>query len=480
MTPTRRGGGLTARAGGFLALAVPMVVSRAGIAGMGIADAIMVGRHGAADLALLGLSEGTIGRLLDVFAALLLAGMVLAARANAQSPADALQAGATWRRAVTMALLGGLVCAAVAAAAPWWLGWLGEPPALVAGAAPVVAVLGAGIPLALVALVSAVFLEAIGRPVTVAIAVVLANVLNLGGNWLLIGGGFGLPALGALGSAISTSFVRLLLAAALVTGVWMLSDHDRLGIRRRTAGFWHRDGAEQRRLGIGAATTAAVLNSLGMSLTVLASWLGALPLAAMTALWSALSVGALLGLGFADATALRVAASVGGAGQAPSPRAPIQAGGTPSQAIRLGLAITMIVLALLVLPVILAPTAIADLYAGGEQAGTLRTALVVLLPLGAAVLLLDGGAFVCGAALRGLSEAAWPAGVQIAVAVILLPLAWWFAIIRGGGAIGLVEAILIGSLLRTTALAVRLRRLLRAGGPAALAPVGAHAALERP
>src|SRR5271168_662589 len=190
----------------FLLLAIPMVVSRAGLAGMSIADGIMVARYSPTQLALLGLSEGTLGRVLEILVALLIGGIALAARAH--ESATPHEAGTVWRRAVGLGLLTGFAAAALGLLGRFWLGWFGEAPSLTEGAAPVVAVLGAGMPLALVAVATGVFLEAVGRAPVVAAAVVGANALNIALNWLLISGHFGLPALGAVGSAMSTSLVR--------------------------------------------------------------------------------------------------------------------------------------------------------------------------------------------------------------------------------------------------------------------------------
>ncbi len=438
----------------FLRLALPMMVSRAGLAGMGIADGIMVARYSPAQLAFLGLSDGTLGRALDVLVALLIGGIALAARAHAgNSPHEA---GAVWRRAVGLALLTGVVVAALGLTARWWLGWFGVAPPLVTGAAPVVAVIGVGLPLALIAVATAVFLEAVGRAPAVAAAVVAANVLNIALNWLLISGQFGGPALGALGSAISTSVVRAALAAALVAYAWTLPDHARLGVRRAPPGAVSSGGVQQRRLGYGAATTASVMNLLGMSMTILAGWLGTLPLAAMTALWNALSVGALLALGMADATALRVAAtqasppSIGTAGTRLA--TPGTARGTPQSAAALGLGVTMLALAALVVPLLVAPGLVASVYAPD---GPLRTALIALLPRGGLVLLCDAVSFIFAASLRGLGDVLWPTAIQIAVAAVLVPLAWWWAVRHGGGPGGLVTAILITSVLRASLLAAR-------------------------
>jgi Na+-driven multidrug efflux pump len=88
--------------------------------------------------------------------------------------------------------------------------------------------------------------------------------------------------------------------------------------------------------------------------------------------------------------------------------------------------------------------------------GPLRAALIALLPLGGLVLVCDGASFVLGAALRGLGDAVWPTGLQIMVAALLVPLAWWLAVGRGDGATGLVTAILLTSVLRAVLLGARL------------------------
>ena len=78
--PEPRSGGFLAAATAFLKLALPMFVSRAGLATMGIVDAVMVSRFAGRELALLGLAEGTLGRFMDIMAAFLLGGLVVAAR----------------------------------------------------------------------------------------------------------------------------------------------------------------------------------------------------------------------------------------------------------------------------------------------------------------------------------------------------------------------------------------------------------------
>lgn len=426
------------RAAALLRVAVPMVISRAGIAGMGIADGIIVARHGAGDLAALGLADGTIGRVLDVMLVFLAAGMVLVA--NACAAGRSREAGAVWRRAVTLALTVGLAGSAAGLLCEPWLRGLGEAPSLVATAAPVVRMLALGMPAALIAIATALFLEAVGRATVVAAAVVLANVLNIGLNWLLIGGELGLPAWGAFGSALSTTAVRLTLAVVLVTYAWNLGDRETLGIRDRTQPRW-RGGEAQRRLGYGAAATAAAMNGLAMCLTIFAGWLGTLSLAAVVATWNLLSIGMLVTLGLADATSLRVAAALGR-----------RVGGWADGL--LGLALAACVSCVLLVPIVAAPGEVAAMYTGRDD---LRAALAALLPLGGLVMVFDGAAVVSAGALRALGDVTGPAAIYVASAVVLVPLAWWIAVRNGTGTVGLMQAILLVSAVRALMLMASFR-----------------------
>ena len=74
--------------GALLRLAVPMIVSRAGLAAMAIVDAVMVSRYSSNQFAMLGLADGTLGRLSDVFGAfvIMLLGAGLAVKVFAILP----------------------------------------------------------------------------------------------------------------------------------------------------------------------------------------------------------------------------------------------------------------------------------------------------------------------------------------------------------------------------------------------------------
>ncbi len=202
---------------GLFRQAAPMIISRAGIAGMAIVDALMVARLGAGELAATTLSDGTFGRIVDIGISGLHAALVLTAAARL--PGMAPERLAVWHRASLAGLLAGLLVFALAPLAGTLLALSGQEAALSARAGTVILILAAGLPAGLIALAAAVHLEGIGRAGLVARWMIAANLANAGLNALLIGGIDPIPALGAAGSATATTLVRIALAVALVASV---------------------------------------------------------------------------------------------------------------------------------------------------------------------------------------------------------------------------------------------------------------------
>jgi MATE family multidrug resistance protein len=411
-----------------------MIVSRAGLAAMAIVDCVMVARFDARQLAFTTLAEGTFGRLLDVCVAFILSGLVLVSAAHAKGDAD--RRAAIWRRSALVAASLGLVVSLVSLAGRPILALMGQSADLVHGGGAVIFALGLGAPAGLIAMASAVSLEGSRKPALVAICVVGANLLNLAINWLLIGGQLGLPALGAVGSALSTSLVRCALAIALVIGLRQVEGR-RLWARRVDGG----EAGAQWRLGLSASATAGGMHALAIWLTVFAGWLGARSLAAYASCWVLNLPGMLLAMGLGDAIALRVA-SVG-----------VDAVGRRHwTSARPDLGALALVLGPFVLLFCAAPTAVARLYTGDAA---LQAIMVALLPLSGVALLLDGLSYGVAAALRGRGDVIGPTAIQLAcmAATPLLAAALAFGLHRGVQ--GMVLAIVVTSTLRLTLLALR-------------------------
>ena len=433
-----------AEARGFFSLAGPMAVSRLGLAAMGVVDGVMLARFSTGQLAVHGLADALVGRAFEVCMALVLAGLALAAQARSGAAADQARVGTVWRHALLMAALTGGAGLLLGLAGGALLGLAGQPPALAQASGEVILVLCLGMLPALVALATAGLLEAVGRPAMVAVAIVLANLLNVLLNlWLIDGIGDG-PPLGAVGVAWSTTGVRLLLALVLVAYLWRLPEHARFGIRaapeQQAWGAWWAQGREQRLRGWSAGGTVGVLALLSLCLPIMAGWLGERAVAEMTALFIALAPCMVVAWGMADAAGLRVAAMAGQAGGSGA----LQRTGTRMATLAVA------VLSAFGLVYLLAPRA-SVAWAAHEPGLVLGVAS--LLPLGFAAVAADGLSFLYGGALRSLGVLRQPFVVHLLAGLALLPLAWGLALGLQWGVTGLIAAHAATSAARALALA---------------------------
>jgi MATE family multidrug resistance protein len=420
-------------------MALPMIVSRAGLAAMGIADGIMVARFEPHEFTWLSLAEGTLGRLLDIFIAFLIGALSLVPRHFAKG--DATGARTIWRRTHPVSIALGVAGLIVGLSGNWLLTVLGQRPSLAAGAGRVMAILGAGFPAALMAISAAIYLEGMNRPQFVAANVVTANLLNIVLNWVLIGGHLGMPAMGARGAALSTGIVRCALCGSLVSCAWRLRSSRSVTtteaqIAERTASM-----RAQWRLGFGAAGTVTALVVLGASLTVFAGWLGFFPLATFSAAWNLGAPAALIGLGIADAAGIFVAAQAGRAGE----RA---AASVAWASVRITLALIAGILSVFAIW----PGVFARLYTRDVD---LRTSMAAVIPIVAFILLADCVGFVLAASLRAFRDVAWPAGIEIGSMLFLVPVAAILAFQRGYGVRGLFLAMLAAGFARASMLGCR-------------------------
>ena len=64
------------------------------------------------------------------------------------------------------------------------------------------------------------YLQGVGKVRPVTFALISANLVNWFGNWALIYGKLGLPAMGVRGSALSTCVARIYMAGVLIWWAW--------------------------------------------------------------------------------------------------------------------------------------------------------------------------------------------------------------------------------------------------------------------
>lgn len=418
-------------------LALPTIVMRSGSLVMLMVDVVMLGHFSSRELAYYSLAQGPLSTLMLASIGLLMGTLVLTAQRFGAGE-DGL-CGAVWRRSVPYALFLGAIVALLAATGPRPYLWLGQEPEIASGAATTALALGVGMPAYLAYLVSAYFLEGLKRPWPGTWIMLAANVLNAGLNALWI------PEHGAAGAAWATTAARGAMCVAAAAWVWFLRDRDRFGIR--TPAPDDRDGWRlQRRYGYGAGASIGVEGFAFSALNVMSGWFGAESLAAYAIGINLLAVVFMIALGVGAASSVRVGHAHGRG----DPHETEAAGW-------IGLGFNT----LLELPVaaafLLWPGVLAAMYSDDPAVLGLAAALLVWIGLS---LPLDGAQAVLSNALRGRGETWMPMVLQSAAyLVVMLPCAWLFSVRFGHGAVGLFEAVAVGSVVSASLLSARFRLL---------------------
>jgi MATE family multidrug resistance protein len=140
---------------------------------------------------------------------------------------------------------------------------------------------------------------------------ILANLVNAGLNWVFIYGHGGFPAMGVVGSGVSTALTRSLCALSVV--IYALARDRRLGLGL-PAVRWRprRDGIlELARLGVPAGLQMELEVVVFSLSTLLVGRLGAIPLAAHTVVLNIVSFTFMVPLGIGAAAAVQVGQAVG-------------------------------------------------------------------------------------------------------------------------------------------------------------------------
>jgi putative MATE family efflux protein len=153
-------------------------------------------------------------------------------------------------------------------------------------------------------------LRGAGDSRTPMIVTAIANVVNIGLAYSLIFGHFGLPALGAVGSAWGTFLARALALTLLVWALW----RGRNGVSIKALKRWFPDLKIARQvlnIGIPAAMEQLLISAAFVVLTMLVASLGTVTLAAHRVAMNALSLSFLPGVGFAIAATALVGQSIG-------------------------------------------------------------------------------------------------------------------------------------------------------------------------
>jgi MATE family multidrug resistance protein len=247
------------------------------------------------------------------------------------------------------------------------------------------------------------------RPVMVAL--VTANVVNAVGNWILIWGHFGLPALGIYGSAWATVAARVYLAAFL--GLAIMREHRLRNESHARVPFRFEAARVRRLLALGLPAASQVTLEVGVfaAVSALAGTLDPVSLGAHQIALNIAALSFMVPLGLSSAAAARVGYAVGAGDRSGA----VHAGWT---AFAIGAAITGVVgISFIVVPMPM-------LRAFTHDPELLRIS-VRLLAIAAAFQLFDGTQAVATGVLRGVGDTRTPMLVNvIGHWVFGLPIGW--------------------------------------------------------
>jgi len=374
----------------LIELGAPVTLVQLGLMSMGAVDTVMVGRVSAA-----GLAAVALGNLYFLMMAVFGQGVLFAL-----DPVIAQAVGARDSVGVAHGVQRGLILGVVLAALAMLLMIPVGPLLTLAGQPEEV------VPIAVRyvhGLILGVFpfyafgvfrqsLQAMGRVRAIVLTVLLANVINTGLNWILIFGNFGIPRLGAVGSAWATSLSRWFLLALLVALAWSQLRPTIRPWRKASFGLepitrFIRLGAPigaQQLLEFGVFGAAGLLMGL-LGTVAMASHQVALQLAALTFM---------IPVGVAQATSVVVGQAVG-RGEPEAARRAVGAGLVTVTAFMTLTAVSFITL----------PGPLARIFSNDQM---VVAAAATLLPIAGLFQIFDGLQVASAGALRGIADTRVP------------------------------------------------------------------------
>jgi MATE family multidrug resistance protein len=411
-----------------IALAVPVMLARAGLIIMATVGTVMVGRAGPQELAYFAISLAPQTMMLVIGIGLLIGGSVLTAQADGAR--RSAECGRIWKQAMIVAFVLGLVYAVALQWSEAILLGLGQTAEVAAGGGRALRQFAAGMPAILLFIACICFLEGIGRPKPGMIVALGINLVNAFLCWLLIFGHWGFPALGAEGAAIAATVARWLMVVALVLYILAMKDGARYGVRLPLAG--HYGGiVKLLRLGLPLAMAAGLETSAFGATAVFAGWLGEAPLGAFQIALNVCTLVFMLTMGVSTAAGVRVANAIGRQDRIAMKRAGWTAAGA--------IAVLMIVAGLVIG---FERQWIAEIYSGNAAVVALA---VPALGVVALLVLFDGLQGVLMGTTRGAADVVVPLTMHAcSFWIITIPLAYYVVAYTSYGTVGLFWALFAG------------------------------------
>ncbi len=427
-------------------LAVPVSIGQLGHVMLSVTDSLMVGRLGTVPLAAASLGHSVFVLLLVLAVGISSAITPLTAIAHGSGDHD--EAGIVFRQGLLINTLIGALLIAAAWGVSHFLGWLGQPESVLRLATPYLRIMGFSFLPMMMFLSARNFIEGLSWTRPAMVIIILANGVNVFGNWVLIYGNLGMPALGLNGAGYSSLLVELFSAAAII--VFVLRDRRFVryqpllqfrSINRRMI---------RRLLRIGIPSGLQYLFEAGSFSfsAIMMGWIGATALAAHQIAISLASVSFMIILGISHAGTIRVAHAVGR-----------RDGGEIRMAGMTAAGLALALMSLAALTFVLFRDQLPTLYVNNDSVTQLASGLLIFAAL---FQLSDGMQAIGHGVLRGMTDVTVPMFIAIiAYWMIGLPSGYVFGFLLEMGARGIWLGFVAGLTTAAIFFHLRFHRLIR-------------------
>ena len=424
-------------------LAVPIVAMQVGLMLMNVIDTVFVGHVSARELAAAALgSLYTIGLFNFALGVVWAVDPLVSQALGARDPAAAALGV---QRGIVLAAAMGVVATLLCVPAEWVYRSLREPEDVIPRAVAFVHISAPSLTPMLLFVALRQSLQAMKRTKALVAVVIVSNLLNAGLDWVFVFGHWGLPALGAPGSALATTITRFVGLVVLY------------GIARRDLEPmlrpWRREALaigpllRTFRLGLPIGAQNSVEFTSFAAISVFAGWFGAEAVSGHQVAINLASLMYMVPLGLASASSVLVGHAIG---EQDLPHARRVA----ASALLVGVGY-MVLSACVLLAV---PSLFANAYT--SVAGVVAVA-VLLIPIAGVFQVFDGLQVVAAGVLRGAGDTRAPlVSNMLGFWLVGMPVSLWLGFRAGMGVVGLWWGFVAGLAAVAVFLVLRVRSLL--------------------
>ncbi len=451
-------------AGALLVLAGPLIANNLAAAGMGFADTVMAGRLGTTDLAAV-----AVGSSVWAVAFLFGLGVLMAMSpmaAHAVGGGRIGDVGIYTRQCLWLSQALAIVVALLIAGIASLLDEIGVDAAIIPLSTRYLFAISWGLP-AMYAYLSLRYMsEGVGWTRPIMYAAIISLVVNVFGNWVLMYGKFGFPALGAVGCGVASAIAMWVMLGVMVAYIALEPRYRQFRLTER----FDPPRLEHLRefLGLGLPIGVSVISEAGL-FSAVALLMGSLGATAVAAHQIAINYAAtmfMVPLAFHSALTIRVGHTLGRGDPVVARRVGI-----------IGICMCGLVMAASAMILLLFRDAIATFYT--TDLGV-RDLAVSLLAMAMIFQIFDGLQVGAAGALRGYKDTRIPMLLNFgSYWLVAFPLAWYLGVFADKGPvavwIGLIAGLVLTAMTLNARFALVARRRLETTGH--LGKVGTRASM---